>query len=209
MKSIIRSAIIALAMVAFFAGNAQAVKSGEMAPDFSLSSADGKTYKLADLRGKTVVLEWLNHGCPFVKKHYSKEQMNMQNLQKKYTGKGVVWLSVISSAPGKQGHSTAEKALQDQKEHGAAPTAILLDKDGKVGKAYDAKTTPHMFVINAEGKIAYQGAIDDKPTADTKDIPSAKNFVAGALDHVLDSKLSAKALAVNTTKPYGCSVKYE
>lgn len=186
------------------------VQTGAMAPDFTLSGSDGKTYKLSQYKGKTVVLEWLNYGCPFVKKHYNQKHKNMQGLQKKYGGEDIVWLSIISSAEGKQGFSTPEQAEADRKANGAAPKAVLLDKDGKVGKLYDAKTTPHMFVIDPTGKLMYQGAIDDKPTADADDIPGAKNYVAMALDWLIKpaGARTPSSFAPGSTKPYGCSVKY-
>jgi peroxiredoxin len=185
------------------------VKTGADAPMFNLRGANGQDYNLAQYKGKIVVLEWLNHGCPFVKKHYDAKLKNMQNMQAKYTkNSDVVWFSIISSAEGKQGFSTADGALKDAKTHGAAPTAILLDTTGKVGKLYDAKTTPHMFVIDKAGKVVYQGAIDDKASSDASDIPTSKNYVALALDQLLDKDLAAKPLKFATTQPYGCSVKY-
>ena len=186
------------------------VQTGAPAPNFTLPASDGKTYQLNQFKGKIVVLEWLNHGCPFVKKHYDKRHNNMQNLQKKYTDKGVVWLSIISSAEGNQGYSTPQKAKSDRKEKGAHPTAILLDTKGEIGQMYGAKTTPHMFVIDPKGKIIYQGAIDDQPSTDIDDIPSAKNYVAKALNWTMaePQKLAQKAFSPGKIKPYGCSVKY-
>ena len=172
------------------------------APDFTLVDTYGKEHKLSDLRGKFVVLEWLNHGCPFVKKHY--ESKNMQNLQKQYTEKGVVWLSIVSSAPGKQGHSSPEEANVMVKEMEAAPTAVLFDTDGSVGKAYSARTTPHMFIINPEGMLIYNGAIDDIRSTEAEDVQKAKNYVSAALDEAM----SGKPVSVATSQPYGCSVKY-
>ncbi len=175
---------------------------GSPAPDFTLTDTNGKTQSLASYKGKLVVLEWLNHGCPFVKKHYASG--NMQALQKKYTGKGVVWLSLVSSAPGKQGYQTNAEHNAAMKETGAAPSAILIDSDGKVGRLYGAKTTPHMFVINKKGELAYAGAIDDKASTDQADIKPAKNYVSAALDNLLKDKVPAVA----SSKAYGCSVKY-
>ncbi len=149
------------------------------------------------------MLEWINHGCPFVKKHYGSG--NMQKLQKEYTAKGVVWLSVASSAPGKEGYMKADawnKAIVDKK---SVATAVLLDPDGVVGRAYGAKTTPHMFVIDAQGNVAYKGAIDDRPSTDTADVPGAKNYVRAALDSVL----AGKPVETASTTPYGCGVKYK
>lgn len=187
---------------ALLALSAQAsVKVGEAAPNFSLPGDDGKTHSLADYKGKTVVLEWTNADCPFVKKHYAG---NMQALQKAYTAKGVVWLSVISSAPGKQGHVDAAGAAALSKERGATPTRVLLDDKGTVGRLYDAKTTPHMYVVDGSGKLAYAGGIDSVASADAADIPTATPYVKNALDEVL----AGKAVTVATTKPYGCSIKY-
>lgn len=189
--------------------HAFAVKNGDLAPDFELSNQDGKKVKLSDLKGKIVVLEWLNHGCPFVKKHYDPKFKNMQNLQKRYTANSnLVWYSIISSAPGKQGHSTPKEALKEKQDKDSNATAVLLDVDGKVGRLYDAKTTPHMFIIDGSGKLVYQGAIDDKPTSSIEDIPAAKNYVSAALDVLLDPKAKDKKIEVGSTSPYGCSVKY-
>jgi peroxiredoxin len=181
---------------------AAAPEVGKPAPAFSAIASDGKTYDLVSLAGKIIVLEWLNHSCPYVKKHYGAG--NMQALQKEYTGKGVVWLSVISSAPGKQGHSTAEQANAATKEHGAQPTAVLLDESGTIGRLYDATTTPHMFVIGATGTLLYAGAIDDQPSFDGDSIASAKNYVRAALDEAI----AGQPVTVSSTKAYGCSVKY-
>lgn len=187
---------------ALLALSAQAsVKVGEAAPNFSLPGDDGKTHSLADYKGKTVVLEWTNDGCPFVKKHYAG---NMQSLQKAYTGKGVIWLSVISSAPGKQGHVDAAGAAALSKERDAAPTRVLLDDKGTVGRLYEAKTTPHMFIVDGSGKLVYAGGIDSVASADAEDIPGATPYVKNALDEVL----AGKAVTVASTKPYGCSIKY-
>lgn len=182
--------------------SAFAAENGVQAPAFTLQGVSGKTVNLSDYKGKTVVLEWMNHGCPFVKKHYGAN--NMQTLQKTYTDKGVVWLSIISSAEGKQGYVTAEEGAKEKKEHGSKATDVLLDPKGTVGQAYGAKTTPHMFVIDPKGTLVYQGAIDSNNSADPKDIPSAKNFVAAALD----ATLAGKAVEVPKTQSYGCSVKY-
>jgi peroxiredoxin len=175
---------------------------GQPAPAFTLTGTDGKTYSLADFEGKYVVLEWINHDCPFVKKHYGSG--NMQKLQKKYTEQGVVWLSVNSSAPGKQGNYPPEKANELTAEKGAAPTALLLDPDGTVGKAYGAKTTPHMYVIDPKGVLVYAGGIDDKPSTDQADIATARNHV----DQALTEALAGKPITVASSTPYGCSVKY-
>ncbi len=182
-----------------FAGNAEV---GKMAPDFSLPGKDGKAVKLSSMQGKWVVLEWFNNKCPYVEKHY--ETQNMQALQKKYTKKGVQWLSVISSAPGKQGHVNTEELAKIDSAWKTHRSNTLFDPSGKVGKMYDAKTTPHMFVIDPQGKIVYAGAIDDNSSSKQSAVKGAKNYVAAALD----SGLKGEAIAVSSTKPYGCSVKY-
>jgi peroxiredoxin len=176
---------------------------GKAAPDFSLPAADGKTVDLKQYKGKLVVLEWFNHGCPFVKKHYNSG--NMQALQKEFTGKGVVWLSICSSAKGKQGFGTAAEHLDEAKTAKAAATEILIDADGKVGRMYGAKTTPDMYVIDKKGELVYSGAIDDKNDTEVDSIKGAKNYVKEALDNLLDGK----KVATTETKSYGCSVKYQ
>ena len=176
---------------------------GAPAPTFTGTDTHGQKRSLADAKGKYVVLEWHNQGCPFVKKHY--ETGNMQHLQKELTGQGVVWYSVISSAPGKQGYVTAAEEDAYLKEQGATPTAVIMDQDGSIGRLYGAKTTPHMFVIDDKGKLVYAGAIDDKPTPDKADVEGAKSYVLAAYQ---ESK-AGKPVSVATTAPYGCSVKYE
>lgn len=176
---------------------------GKAAPGFTLTDTSGKKWTLASQKGKVVVLEWFNHGCPFVKKHY--DSGNMQKLQKEYTGKGVVWLAISSSAKGKQGYEAPAEHDKAFKDRNAAPTAVLMDEDGKVGKAYGAKTTPHMYVIDKNGKLVYAGAIDDKPGVEQSEIASAKNYVKAALDEVL----AGKTVTASETKSYGCSVKYQ
>lgn len=171
------------------------------APDFSAVDSDGKTHTLKDFANEIVVLEWKNHECPFVKKHYGSG--NMQALQEKYTQKGVKWLSVISSAEGKQGYVTGEEANAIAAKEGSHATAILLDADGAVGKAYGAKTTPHIFIIK-KGELVYQGAIDDKPSTKPEDVKDARNYVA----ETLDALLTGKAVPVAVTESYGCGVKY-
>jgi len=179
-----------------------AAKVGEPAPNFTATDSNGKTEQLAAYKGKFVVLEWHNRGCPFTEKHYTSH--NMQNLQKEWTSKGVVWFTVISSAPGKQGYVTADDENAYVKQMGASPTAVLLDPSGAVGHLYDAKTTPHMFIINPDGVLIYNGAIDDKPTTDASDIPNSKNYVEAALQEAT----SGKPVSSPTSRPYGCSVKY-
>lgn len=202
MKTLKLSLLSCALLAATLLGASAQVEAGKPAPDFSLPGADGKTHGLSEFKGKYVVLEWTNHECPFVKKHYSGGAM--QGLQKKYTGKGVVWLQIVSSAPGKQGFVTAAQATDLNKSQGVAATATLLDPDGKVGKLYGAQTTPHMFVINPEGKLIYMGAIDDKPSTNAADIATSKNYVAAALDEAL----AGKPVTTPVTKSYGCSVKY-
>lgn len=175
---------------------------GQEAPDFQLRAEDGKHYKLSQYRGKTVVLEWLNHGCPFVRKHY--DSGNMTAMQAKYTGKDVVWLSIVSSAEGKQGHVDMSGAFSEKQKYKSQATHILLDPQGEVGRTYDAKTTPHMYVIDSKGILQYAGAIDSIPSADQADIKKATNYVAQALDEVM----AGNPVKITSTKAYGCSVKY-
>ncbi|NEU13288.1 thioredoxin family protein [Methylobacterium sp. BTF04] len=175
---------------------------GKPAPGFSAVDTAGKPVTLSDYAGKTVVLEWTNHDCPFVRKHYGAHAM--QALQKTWTGRGVVWLTVISSAPGEQGAIDGAEADRLTSERGAAPTAVLLDPAGTVGRAYDAKTTPHMFIVSGDGTLLYQGGIDDKPSADVADLKTAKNYVDAALTEIA----AGKPVTVKTSRPYGCTVKY-
>jgi peroxiredoxin len=176
---------------------------GSAAPDFSLADAKGATHSLSQYKGKYVVLEWFNPECPFVKKHYSGG--HMQKLQEEYTGKGVVWLSIDSSAPGMEGSLTPEQAQKKIGEWKTKQTALLLDPEGKAGRAYGAKNTPDMIVISPEGKIVYEGAIDSKATPNPADIPTSTNYVKVALDE----SMAGKPVSNATTKPYGCSVKYK
>ncbi len=172
------------------------------APAFALPDLDGQTRSLSDYRGQIVVLEWINKDCPFVRKHYSTD--NMQTLQRSYAEQGVIWFAICSSAPGEQGHfdiPTWQKRAEDSR---MAATAILLDTDGVVGRAYGATHTPHMFVINAEGHVVYAGAIDDDRSSDPAKVAGARNFVAEALD----ATLRGEAVATPRTAPYGCTVKY-
>ena len=174
----------------------------EKAPDFTRSDTNGKQHSLSDYKGKFVVLEWNNPDCPFVKKHYGSG--NMQKLQETYAQKGVVWLTINSSAAGKQGNYPPDVMSEIMKERGYKSTAVLLDPTGAVGKQYGAKTTPHMFVINPDGILIYNGAIDDKPSTNPADIPGAQNYVKRALDETMAGKPVSKP----TSQPYGCSVKY-
>jgi peroxiredoxin len=175
---------------------------GQAAPAFTLTDSNGQTRSLSDFNGKIVVLEWWNYQCPFVGKHYGGG--NMQKLQKTWTARGVVWLTVSSSAAGKQGYVGGEKANALMKEKGGAPTAILLDHDGIVGRAYGARTTPHMFVIDKKGTLVYEGGIDDKPSTDLADLATATNYVQAALEEVA----AGRPVSTPTSEPYGCSVKY-
>ncbi len=179
-----------------------AAKVGQAAPDFTATASNGKTYSLSNEKGKFVVLEWHNQGCPYTDKHYSSG--NMQQLQKEWTGKGVAWFTVISSAPGTQGYVTAGDENSYLAKMKAAPTAALLDPNGKVGHLYGAKTTPHMFIVDPKGTLIYEGAIDDKPTTDEEDIQGATNYVSLALQQAE----SGQPVTTTDTRPYGCSVKY-
>ena len=180
----------------------QQAKLNESAPDFKLKDSNGKEHSLTDFKGKIVVLEWINYDCPFVKKHYNSK--NMQSLQEKYTAKEVIWLAICSSAPGKQGNFSSEEINKRSNDHNAKFTAYLIDEDGKVGKMYGAKTTPHMFIIDKDGKLVYAGGIDDKATTDTEDVKTAKNYVSAALDELLNGK----QVTTQSSTSYGCSVKY-
>src|SRR6266446_7641559 len=176
---------------------------GSAAPDFSAPDANGKTQSLAQYKGKYVVLEWFNPECPFVKKHYGSG--NMQKLQEEYTSKGVAWLTIDSNAPGTEGNLSADAASKVTTGWKTQQTALLLDPEGKAGRAYGAKNTPNMVVINPEGKVVYEGAIDSKATPNPADIPNSTNYVKVALDESLEGK----PVTTSTTKPYGCSVKYK
>ena len=202
--AILKSALTVIAGLIMTAAAAHAdPEIGKPAPDFSATDSNGKTVKLSDFRGKTVVLEWTNDGCPYVGKHYSSG--NMQTLQKDAAAKGVIWLTIISSAPGSQGYVTGEEANALTSARGAAPAAVLLDPEGDVGHLYDARTTPHMFIVNKDGTLVYMGGIDDKATTDVADIKTAKNYVRAALDELAAGEPVENAV----TRPYGCSVKYK
>ena len=198
--NIITKTTLALALAA--GTTLAAPEVGQPAPAFTLTDSNGQSHNLADFKGKFVVLEWLNHGCPFVKKHY--DSNNMQKLQKEYTSKDVVWLSIVSSAPGKQGHMSPAETNQAKEEKGSAATAVLLDEDGTVGQLYGAKATPELYVINPEGNLIYAGAIDDKKSVDPADVEGAANHVKRALDEAL----AGQPVSTPKTEPYGCSVKY-
>lgn len=197
-----RAFILAAAVLAAPSLAAAAPVLGQPAPAFTAVDADGRTRSLADFRGKTVVLEWTNNGCPYVQKHYNSG--HMQGLQKEATADGVVWLTIISSAPGFQGHLTGPQARQWKAKVGAHSSDVLLDPKGLVGRAYDARTTPHMFVIDRTGKLVYMGGIDDKASPDPATLTGATNYVTAALADVK----AGRAVAQPATRPYGCSVKY-
>lgn len=200
LSAALRTAFALLIPLTLFGGASPSP--GETAPNFTLKDSNGKARSLSDFRGKYVVLEWVNFGCPFVQKHY--HSGNMPSLQKTYTAKEIVWLSVCSSAPGKQGYFEGGELKGQIARMNGAPSAYLLDPEGKVGKLYAAKTTPTMYVIDPEGKILYAGGIDNIPSADPDDIPKARNYVREALD----LSLSGKNVEVTTSRSYGCSVKY-
>jgi peroxiredoxin len=203
LRAITTAAFSATVCALLFAGAAAAdPEVGKPAPAFSGTDTTGKTWALADLKGTPVILEWTNHDCPYVVKHY--ESGNMQALQKEATAAGYTWLSVISSAPGKQGHVSPGQADELTESRGAAPTAVLLDPEGSIGKAYGARTTPHMFVIDEQGVLVYMGGIDDKPTTKLADVEGAENYVRLAMADLAAGESVAKAV----TRPYGCSVKY-
>ncbi len=176
---------------------------GSAAPEFSLPDASGKTHSLDEYKGKYVVLEWTNPGCPFVKKHY--DSGNMPKLQEEYTKKGVVWLSIDSSAEGEQGYLVGDDAKKAAGSEYKNNTALLLDPDGKVGHLYGATNTPDMFIVSPDGKVVYEGAIDSIASADKDDVAKATNYVATGLDEAI----AGKPLAKPVSKPYGCSVKYK
>jgi len=202
MKTRLLTTLLTLAAsTALFAVDSPAV--GTTAPDFSLTDSKGKTQSVSQYKGKYVVLEWFNPECPFVKKHYGSG--NMQKLQDEYTGKGVVWFSIDSSAPGSEGNLSPEQAEKVTTAWKTKHTALLLDPEGKAGRAYGAKNTPHMFVIDPEGKVVYEGAIDSKATPNPADIPSSTNYVKVALDE----SLAGKSVTTANTRPYGCSIKYK
>jgi hypothetical protein len=201
-----KSAKLVLASLAFAFVSTQAVAEpiiNKPAPTFTGKAADGSTINLDDLKGKTVVLEWTNHDCPYVVKHYDKSG-NIPSLQKDATGKGVVWLQVISSAPGKQGNVDGETAINLNKKRAATPTNIILDPEGTIGKLYNAQTSPHFFIIDPEGTLVYKGGVDSIKSANEADIPKAKPYVKEALEALA----AGKKIPNPSTAPYGCSIKY-
>ena len=196
------AAVVGLAAALAPCRAAAQVAVGSQAPEFTATDSHGQTHNLSQYHGKYVVVEWHNRDCPYTRKHYVSG--NMEELQKQWTAKGVVWFTVISSAPGQQGYVTdADENAYLEKMH-AVPTAVLMDPEGKLGHLFDAKTTPEMYVIDPQGKLIYEGAIDDRPTPDVSDIKSADNF----LNDALNSAMAGKQLANPATRPYGCSVKY-
>ncbi len=180
---------------------------GEKAPAFTGRDTYGKIHKLSALKGKFVVLEWHNHDCPFTMSQYKGK---MQKLQQEWTAKGVVWLRVISSAPGKEGYVTPQRANEDAESNGAVPTATLLDPKGIIGHAYGAKTTPHMFVIDPQGVLIYDGAVDNAPLQDdfSNMTPDGKPYV-NYVDQALGQAMAGQEVTVKSTSPYGCGVKYK
>ena len=175
---------------------------GQPAPDFSLADVNGKTVRLSDFKGKPVVLEWNNPGCPFVRKHY---QGNLQALQKEFTAKGVVWLAINSTEDASGDYMSPPQLARWMAEQKAAPTAVLMDEEGTVGKAYNARVTPHMYIVNAQGRLAYAGAIDSIPSARVSDIDKATNFVRQGLNELL----AGKSVSVAQNQAYGCTIKYK
>ena len=202
LSSVLAALMVSVAGISVSTPAVAQVKVGGSAPDFQATDSNGKSESLDQYRGKYVVLEWHNQGCPYTRKHYTSG--NMQALQKEWTAKGVVWLTVISSAPGEQGYVTAAQENGYLSKMHAAPTAVPLDAQGKVGKLYSARTTPQMVVIDPAGKMIYDGAIDDRPTPDPEDIKGAKNYV----DEALTAAMAGKPVPTPYTRPYGCSVKY-
>jgi peroxiredoxin len=193
------------AVAAFAAASSLALAApvvGKLAPQFTATDSNGKSRSLSDFKGKTVIIEWTNDGCPYVRKHYGSG--NMQKLQQEITAAGGIWLSIISSAPGKQGYVKGSEANQLTTSRNAHPTAVLLDPVGAIGRAYEAQTTPHMFVVDPAGVLRYMGAIDDQPTTDVSTIATARNYVREAFTAVS----TGGRVAETATDPYGCSVKY-
>jgi peroxiredoxin len=195
---LVGSTALMLAPAAAFA----AADLGQPAPLFTAADSNGKTWSLAEMRGKVVVLETTNHDCPYVRKHYNSG--NMQTQQREAAAKGVVWLTIASSATGEQGHVTAAQANQLTQSRNAQPAAVLLDPQSKIARAYDATVTPHMYIVDAQGRLVYKGGIDSIPSSSQSDIPKATQYVRVALDEVLAGKPVSQA----STRPYGCSLKY-
>jgi hypothetical protein len=194
--------VIAAGAIALSRGAEAAIETGAQAPAFSVQDADGRMRTLDEFQGRMVILEWTNHGCPYVRKHY--DTGSMQALQREATADGVVWLQVISSAPGEQGHLDGPGSRERVRIDSASPTATLLDSSGAMGRAYGARTTPHMFVISPTGVVLYQGAIDDRPSARPSTLDGASNYVRAALADIT----AGRPVQTPETTPYGCSVKY-
>ncbi|MGA2483443.1 MAG: redoxin domain-containing protein [Candidatus Acidiferrales bacterium] len=202
MKRHLFGVVVLVVAGAVLLAQAWATRVGEPAPNFTATDSHGQVHRLSDYAGKFVVLEWTNRECPSTRKHY--DSGNMQRLQREWTQRGVVWLTVVSSAPGKLGYVTAEQENAHLTQVKASPTAVLLDPNGDLGRLYDAKTTPHMFVIDPKGTLLYNGAVDDHPTTDAADIPGARNYLSEALEEAM----AGKAVRNAETRPYGCPVKY-
>ena len=201
MKRITSGLLIATVLSVATAAHAM-ITPGDKAPNFTLPSADGKSVSLEDYKGKVVVLEWTSTGCPVVAKHY--KSGNMQKLQEEFTAKGVIWLSISTSAVGQEGYVTPDQAKQWLAEQNSKPTAYLLDQDGTVGHLYEAKATPHMLIISGDGKLLYNGAIDSIHSQKVSDVPRAKNFVRDALNEIL----AGKTVSIPLSVPYGCAIRY-
>jgi len=199
-----RSLVLGSAAVALLPAIAAAAAPdvGQPAPAFTAVDSNGKTWSLADLKGKVVVIETTNHDCPYVRKHYNAG--NMQAQQREAASKGVVWLTSASSATGEQGHVTAAQANELTKSRNAAPAAVLLDPQSKVARAFGATVTPHMYIVDARGILVYKGGIDSIPSSDPNDVPKATQYVRVALDEIL----AGKPVTTPSTRPYGCSMKY-
>jgi peroxiredoxin len=203
-RAVVYTAVAVAALVIMLAGvlAARAATVGQQAPTFTGTDSQGQKISLDQYRGKYVVLEWTNRECPYTKKQY--DSGNMQALQKEWTAKGVVWLTILSSAKDEQGYlNAAQENAQMARVH-AHPTAAVLDPSGTIGREYGAKTTPHMFIIDPQGKLIYDGAIDNKPTTDVADVKGSKNYVSDALTEAM----AGQPVQVASTRPYGCSVKY-
>ncbi len=199
----LRRMLLALPALTFALAAQAAPSVGQAAPDFTLKDANGKTVKLSDYRGKHVVLEWTNPGCPYVQKHYNSG--NMPATQKDAVAKGVVWLSINSTESSSDEYMAPAKLVAWQKERKSLPTAVLLDEEGTVGKSFGARTTPHMYIVNPQGQLVYAGGIDSIPSSDPQDIKKAVNYVRQGLNEVL----AGKAITAAVTRPYGCTVKYK
>jgi hypothetical protein len=203
MKRVVFITLVALGLCASHLSAVADVKIGAPAPEFTATDDHGVSHKLSDFRGKFVVLEWHNNGCPYVQKHYNSG--SMQALQKTWTDKGVAWLTIVSSAPGLQGYVTPEQSQTYVKQMKASPTAVLLDPTGAVGHLYDAKTSPQMIVIDPKGVVIYNGAIDNRPTPDPSSLTGATNYV----NQTLTEALAGKPVSTPVSVPYGCTIKYK